>query len=115
MPTNFPAGAPLANSDAAIKAAQARFPDLGMIKPAPALSLGASTDIKLFERSDGWDLVFWQGSGDCPAGCIDNRYTYVTVKKDGRIDKVGEYARVYDAETNSFKTTGTPMWGMPKN
>jgi len=33
------------------------------------------------------------------------------VRKDGRITKVGEYARVYNESANSFTTSGVPMWG----
>ncbi len=107
--------APIANSDAAVKTVQARYTELSKIKPAGAGTIGASTDIKVFERADGWDIAFWEGSGDCPSGCINNRYTYFSVKKDGRVDKAGEYVRLYNSTTNSFDVSGSPMWGVPKN
>jgi len=59
-------------------------------------------------------LVFWEGWGDCEAGCINNRYSYFSAKKDGSITKVGEYVRSYNEDKNAFETTGAPMWGVPK-
>ncbi|MBI4791045.1 MAG: hypothetical protein HY782_28780 [Chloroflexi bacterium] len=104
----------ISNAQAAIAAVKSRFPEMGKIKPAGAGMIGASTDIKVVERADGWDLAFWEGWGDCPAGCINHRYSYFSVKKDGRLQKAGEYSRIYNATGNSFDTTGAPLWGVPK-
>ncbi len=116
LPTLPPPSAPaaLANADAAVAAVKAKFVEVAKIQRAGAGVIGASTQITVLERADGWDLVFWEGSGDCPAGCINNRYYYFSVKKDGRVTKVGEYASSYVFLTNSFETSGTPMWGIPK-
>ncbi len=116
LPTPAATGSPtpsLANADAAIAAVKARFPEVAKIQKATGM-IGATTDIKAFERVEGWDIVFLEGWGDCMAGCINNRYYYFTVRKDGRMAKVGEYQRVYNATTNAFETTGVPMWGVPK-
>ncbi len=102
------------NADAAIAAVKARFPEVAAINRTPRDMIGASTNITVLDRPDGWDLVFWQGWGDCPSGCINNRYYYFATKKDGTIAKSGEYARVYDEQTNAFAVTGTPMWGVPQ-
>jgi len=109
-PSSTPAGS--SNADAAIAAVKAKFPDVAKIQKATGL-IGASTDIKIIERADGWDLVFWEGSGDCPAGCISNRYQYFSVKRAGDVNKAGEYTRNYNASKNSFDVTGTSMWGIP--
>jgi hypothetical protein len=98
----------------AIAAVKSQFVKVAQIRPKTAGAIGATTDITALERADGWDLVFWQGSGDCPAGCIDNHYYYFSAKKDGRVLETGEYARIFDADKNTFAITGAPMWGVPK-
>ena len=98
----------------AIAAVKSQFNQVVDVRPKSPGSIGATTDITTIERADGWDLVFWKGSGDCPAGCIDNHYYYFSVKKDGRVIQAGEYARIFNADKNSFDVTGAPMWGVPK-
>jgi hypothetical protein len=110
--TATPAG--ITSADAAIAAVQARFPEMAKIKKAAPGTIGATTDIKVFDRGEGWEIAFVEGWGDCPAGCINNRYYYFSVRRDGRITKVGEYARIYNESTNSFTTSGVPMWGVPR-
>jgi hypothetical protein len=109
-PTATPSG--ISSADAAINAVKAKFPEVAKIQKAAGV-IGASSDIKVIERTDGWDLVFWEGSGDCPAGCINNRYQYFSVKKTGDLSKMGEYARNYNSAKNSFDVAGAPMWGIP--
>ena len=110
--TATPAG--ITSADAAIVVVQARFPEVAKIKKAALGTIGATTDIKVFDRGEGWEIAFVEGWGDCPSGCINNRYYYFSVRKDGRITKVGEYARVYNESANSFTTSGVPMWGVPR-
>ena len=100
--------------DDAIRLAQQNFAALKGIQKKPAGSLGASTDIVVQERSGGWNLIFWQGSGDCAAVCINNHYWYVTVEKTGAVSMAGEYERAYDSASNAVKATGVPMWGVPR-
>ncbi|MBI3914534.1 MAG: hypothetical protein HY327_10185 [Chloroflexi bacterium] len=109
-----PTSALIANADAAIATVKSRYPEVAKIGKAKAGIIGGSTDITVIERSDGWDLVFWEGWDDCPAGCINNRYAYFSVKKDGHLQKAGEYTRIHNAATNSFAVTGAAMWGIPK-
>jgi hypothetical protein len=53
--------------------------------PAGSMLIGASSDIALVGStgkasfSDKFTLVYYQGSGDCPAGCINKVYTTVEV------------------------------------
>jgi hypothetical protein len=116
-PTDFPSpkpGAALASADEAIRLAQQKFPELKDIQKMPAGSIGASTDIVVQDRPDGWNVMFWKGSGDCPSGCINNHYWYLSVEKSGTIALAGEFVREFDSATNAVKTRGAPMWGVPR-
>jgi len=106
---------PIAGVDIAIAAVKARFPEVANIYVTGTGTIGATTDIKvIMPRQDAWYLIFWEGWGDCVAGCINNRYSYFVVESSGRVSKAGEYARVFNADKNAFETTGTPLWGVPK-
>ena len=104
----------LAQPDQAIALAQKQFPQLREIKPTPPNSIGASSNIWALQQPDGWNLVFWQGDGDCPAGCINNHYWYVSVDRSGAATMVGEYDRHFVPGTNSMQSSGDPLWGIPK-
>lgn len=76
--------------------------DRGFIKslnvPAGDVVIGASSDIALVGStgkatySDKFTLVYYQGSGDCPAGCINKVYTTVEVTpKPGTDPKKPEF------------------------
>ena len=102
-------------ADAAIAAVKAQFPKVANIKPSGAGMIGATTNITVIApRVNEWWLVFWEGWGDCPAGCINNRYSYFSVDKDGRATQAGEYARIFNSDKNTFDITGAPMWSIPK-
>lgn len=115
-----PAAAPptpalvISDSDQAIAVAKEKFPPLKDIKQTPPQTIGASTNITVLDQRDGWNLVFWQGSGDCPAGCINNHYWYVTVSKRGDVTLAGEYVREFNTGANAMQERGQPMWGIPK-
>ncbi len=104
----------ITHADQAIAAAQQKFPQLQAIKKKQPGTIGASTDITTLEQPDGWNIVFWQGSGDCPAGCINHHYWYVTVKKSGEVMLAGEYVREFNPVANAAQERGQPMWGIPK-
>jgi len=110
MPT---AAGSIADADAAIAALQARFPFVARIQRAAPGAIGATTDIKVFDRGEGWEIAFIEGWGDCTAGCINHRYYYFSVRRDGRITQVGEYSRIFNETTNTYQTSGVPMWGVP--
>lgn len=111
LPTATPSG--ITSADAAIAAIQARFAEVAKIQRAAPGVIGATTDIQVFDRGEGWEIAFVEGWGDCTAGCINHRYYYFSVRRDGRITKVGEYARIFNEATNSYQTSGVPMWGVP--
>lgn len=102
------------NLEAAVAAVKSRFPEVAKVQSVGPGVIGATTDIKSLERGDGWDLVFIERWGDCPSGCMNDRYVYFSVKKDGRVQKVGEFSRVFNSASNSFDTIGTSLWNVPK-
>ena len=112
-PTPTPAVV-VTNADQATAVAQQKFPELKDIKQTPPGAIGASSNITVLDQPDGWNIVFWQGSGDCPAGCINNHYWYVTVHKTGEVALAGEYAQEFNSAANATQTRGQPMWGIPK-
>jgi len=114
VPPSSPTSAAISNADAAIALVKTQFSEVAKIQKSAAGAIGASQNIFAFERADGWDIAFWQGDGDCPAGCINNRYWYFSVTKDGRVSKAGDYAKIFDPQKNSFDISGAPMWGVPK-
>lgn len=114
VPNSTPTPISIPNADAAIALVKSQFAEVARIQKPASGSIGASQNVFAFERADGWDIAFWQGEGDCPAGCINNHYWYFSVKADGRIVKAGEYTRNFNSQTNSFDVSGAPMWGVPK-
>ena len=86
----------------------------GLNETSPANAIGASSNIWSINQPDGWNLVFWQGDGDCPAGCINNHYWYVSVSSSGDAMLVGEYVRAFDSTANTMQSRGQPLWGIPK-
>jgi len=106
--------APPVATEAAMALVKSKFPNVAHIKPTPPGTIGASTNIfVVYPRQDAIYLVFWEGWGDCPAGCINHRYYYFMVKENV-VTQVGEYARVYNSAKNDFEVSGVPMWGVPK-
>jgi hypothetical protein len=102
------------SQDAAIAAIKTRFPELAHIRATPKGTIGATTNITVIApRQNEWWIVFWEGSGDCPAGCINNRYWYFVVEHEGRVTPAGEYSRVFIPEKNAFEEKGSPLWGVP--
>ncbi len=113
-PPSSPTPSTVPNADAAIALVKSQFAEVAQVQKTPAGAIGASQNIFVFERTEGWDIAFWQGDGDCPAGCINNHYWYFSVKRDGRLSQMGEYVRIFDSQKNSFNISGVPMWGVPK-
>jgi len=99
--------------DAAVAAIKKNYPEVANINPKGANLIGATTDIKVVSRQDTWQIVFWEGWGDCPSGCINQRYHYFTVERNGRVNKIAEYSRIFIAEKNAYEEKGSPLWGVP--
>src|SRR5690606_6557336 len=83
---------------------------------------GASDDgiyndalIYAFEKSNGaFQLAFFQGSGDCPSGCIDSAWTYIEMNEDCEPERAGSYSAIYSGEGNCREVSGSPRWGKPE-
>jgi hypothetical protein len=76
--------------------------------------IGASQSIHAFRAGDGFRLVFVRGTGDCPAGCINNEYWYFETNDSCESVSVGHYAREYDGADNCYQLTGAPLWNHPE-
>lgn len=64
---------------------------------------------------DQWNITFSHGWGDCPAGCIDQKYFFFTASADGtQMQKLGEWQMVYDHATNTTKEVGNKPWDIPR-
>ncbi|MFH0715069.1 MAG: hypothetical protein V1847_04840 [Candidatus Diapherotrites archaeon] len=47
-----------------------------------------------FSQFISWNITFWKGWGDCPAGCISKHYWEFTVSQEGNVSKTSEYGDV---------------------
>lgn len=83
------------------------FPEVKKIQKTQS-EIGKTMDIRAKGtlEKDGWRILFWQGSGDCPAGCLNNKQWYFIVIKTGIIRKVGESERVFNSRKNAFDESG---------
>lgn len=79
----------------------------------PNLS-GDGNRIFAFAHDKGFRLVFKRGAGDCPAGCIDNRYWYFATDESCNVVAMGSYSRTFSSQGNCFTVEGTPLWGIPQ-
>lgn len=99
--------------EAAIETVKNKYPEVQSIYKSNA-EIGKSMDIRVKKDSKEYKLEFWQGYGDCPAGCINEHYWYFIVSEDGEIQKVGEYKKVYNSRENNFIENGYPLWDFLK-
>lgn len=105
---------PIVSSIDAIQAVQAKYDEVATIEMVLTPAPFKSQLIVVYEKQYGWEIVFYQGSGDCPSGCINNYFWYFSVYRDGNITKAGEYSRVFRPDKNDYQETGSPLWGYPK-
>lgn len=80
-------------------AAVARFDSnfLGYPRKDPDL-IGQSAWVDVTARDGGFELTFFRGSGDCPAGCIDRMYAKFVVHADGTVQKRCEWQQGSEAK-----------------
>ena len=71
---------------------------------------GTSSNVTVVSQDDGYELVFWIGWGDCPAGCIQNRYYYYSVTTEGDVVTRG----VFGDKLDESGSEGKPLWGIPR-
>ncbi len=63
----------------AIHALNPQMPGVATLSTCPDSSgiIGVSSGVYAYRTACGsLQIVIWQGSGDCPSGCIDNEYWY---------------------------------------
>lgn len=64
----------------------------------------------------GFALAFIDGSGDCPAGCINHRYWYFETNPSATactLTAVGKYSTNFDSAGNCYAVEGAARWGQP--
>jgi hypothetical protein len=103
----------ITDADEAVSAIKAHFPEVSEIEASDPTTIGISQDIYIHPIDPGWKIIFWQGSGDCPSGCLNDHYWYFSVKKNGEISLSGEFERIFDPFSGDYIITGEPLWGIP--
>jgi hypothetical protein len=98
----------------AIATVQAQYKEVSNIKPNLTPEPFVPDRVIVNDYGNRWDIIFSTGSGDCPSGCLNNYYWYFSVWPDGKIEKVGEYSRVFVPSTDSYEEEGVPLWGIPR-
>ena len=64
--------------------------------------------------ADGFALVRKVGSGDCPAGCINNEYFYYVTDENCQSQQVGHYLPASSVSSEGcLVDVGEPLWGIP--
>lgn len=101
-------------SSEAIQLIQATFSEVAQIDPNLTPKDFDPDKVSVLERGNRWDIVFQTGSGDCPAGCINNYYWYFSVWQDGQVQKMGQFSRVFVPSKNGYEEKGSPLWGIPR-
>jgi len=71
--------------------------------------VGVSGNMRVIATRPGFEIVVWQGWGDCQSGCTHNRYTYFTVSPSGAIEQLGAFGD----RLRGQGIEGTPLWGIP--
>lgn len=68
--------------------------------------IGDGDNIECFKKNNLWHLAFSRGWGDCPAGCIDRYYWYVTVDEN-------RLAQLVDERERDFSNPYIYLWNIP--
>jgi hypothetical protein len=96
-PTASPTGSPGASAGSVGSAQEAiaavgRFDSnfLGYTQRDPDL-IGQSAWVEVEPVANGFELVFFRGEGDCPAGCIERSFIKFFVGGDGQVEKRCEW------------------------
>jgi hypothetical protein len=100
--------------DDVLKAIAQQLPALADITRLYSPDLGGDGNlIYAFAKPDGFRVVVKRGSGDCPAGCIDNEYWYFETTADCQVAQRGHYTRAFNSSGNCYQLTDAPLWGLP--
>lgn len=100
----------IADEEGAIALVKQHFTEVNKIQKTQS-AVGQTMNIGTKEtlEKDGWRILFWQGSGDCPAGCLNNQQWYFIVTKTGIIRKISESKRVFNSRKNAFDESGLSL------
>jgi len=96
------------SEDQAIKVIQDNYSDVKNVNRCNGFNCNSNIRTKYLEVNSTWKVEFYQGSGDCPAGCINSHYWYFTINSSGKISKEGEYSRTFNSRINAYDETGKP-------
>ncbi|MFQ6087766.1 MAG: hypothetical protein ACE5K0_02545 [Candidatus Methanofastidiosia archaeon] len=80
----------------AIELVKMKFPEVEDIEKCEA-DFGCETDIEVEKTKDGFELTFFKGWGDCPAGCISRHYWVFEVSAF-KVLKITEYGDPFERE-----------------
>jgi hypothetical protein len=96
-PTPSPTGSPGASAGSVGSPQEAieavgRFDSnfLGYMQRDPDL-IGQSAWVEVKPVANGFELVFFRGEGDCPAGCIERSFVKFFVGREGQVEKRCEW------------------------
>lgn len=111
VPKNGPVQVGAVTKQQAIDLVKKQYSEVRSIDETSQQTIGKSMDIGALQTSEGWRLLFWQGSGDCPAGCLNNHEWYFVVSRDGTVEKQGEYERIFNSKKNGYDEKGARIEG----
>ncbi len=101
MTLNFP-------QDMDVPSLAEEYKKLACVRDAyPDPTVGDGNEIFYLRKNGDHLFVFKKGWGDCPSGCINNHFHYISYDPDTKkIKKHGELKNMQDA--------GFPLWGIPR-
>lgn len=82
-----------------------RHPDV--LAAEPNFAGGDGNDIEFVNKQGLWHFAFSFGAGDCPAGCMDRYYWYVT------FDWQNQSVKLEEARARDFTTPILFRWNIP--
>jgi hypothetical protein len=89
-PATTPAGTNVTSAAQAAALVFASDPRWAQMVPLRADMIGQSSWYESFEDGDGFAVNITVGSGDCPAGCIDQHVWHYRVDREGKVELIGE-------------------------
>ena len=96
------------STDEVINLVRQCFPELKDI-PIRSATPNKSSGVLIEEDEDGFRAYFYEGKGDCPSGCIEDKEYYFWVSRKGCVEKLGEYKDTDRDRLTSFITRLEPV------
>ena len=82
---------PIETPAEAVAAVVAADPSFRGIRARDPMLIGQSAWVETRPTSTGYEITFFRGSGDCPAGCIERTYVRFSVSRAGSVEKRCEW------------------------